>query len=209
LQEWQKSRDLELDYANGDNWDKMYQNALQLLGLFARQERIKVRRPHVQLQLNYTHRLSPTSKFVAWIDAIGELDGRPCLLEWKTSRARYPEQPAGLYSLDPQLVAYSWITGIADLALVVFVRKRQPEIQYLPVTIAEPQRREYSLLVRHTIGQIERAQFLAHAGVRFPQNGCVACSYQGLCLNNRALAASKLERRPGRDALDWVDEIVA
>ena len=28
----------------------------------------------------------------------------------------------GLLSLDPQLVCYSWITGIADVAQIVFVR---------------------------------------------------------------------------------------
>ena len=33
--------------------------------------------------------------FVAYIDAIGKLDGTPCLLEWKTSSCRYPEEPEG------------------------------------------------------------------------------------------------------------------
>ena len=37
-----------------------------------------------------------------------------------------------LTALDPQLVCYSWISGwIAEVAMVVFVRKRMPEIQYL------------------------------------------------------------------------------
>src|ERR1019366_8259244 len=31
--------------------------------------------------------------FVAYIDAIGNLDGQRCLLEWKTSSIRYPEEP--------------------------------------------------------------------------------------------------------------------
>ncbi len=38
--------------------------------------------------------------------------------------SRYPEEPDGLLALDPQLVCYSWITGIAEVAQVVFVRKR-------------------------------------------------------------------------------------
>ena len=33
--------------------------------------------------------------FVAYIDAIGTLDGTRCLLEWKTSSSRYPEEPDG------------------------------------------------------------------------------------------------------------------
>jgi hypothetical protein len=71
--------------------------------------------------------LSQGNDFVAYVDAIGDLDGTPCLLEWKTTSARYPEEPAGLLMLDPQLVCYSWITGIAEVAQVVFVRKRLVE----------------------------------------------------------------------------------
>jgi hypothetical protein len=51
-------------------------------------------------------------------------------MDWKTTTSRYAEEAAGLLSLDPQLICYSWITGISEFALVVFVRKHQPEIQY-------------------------------------------------------------------------------
>jgi hypothetical protein len=44
--------------------------------------------------------------------------------------------------LDPQLVCYSWITGIVDVAQVVFVRKRLVEIQYFQATITDAQREE-------------------------------------------------------------------
>ena len=50
-------------------------------------------------------------------------DGKPSLLEWKTTTARYPEEPEGLLALDPQLICYSWISGISDVAVVAFVRK--------------------------------------------------------------------------------------
>jgi hypothetical protein len=63
-----------------------------------------------------------------------------------------PDDPEGLLSLDPQLICYSWITGISDVALVVFVRKHQPEIQYLKASISEEQRREFGRLVETTVG---------------------------------------------------------
>jgi hypothetical protein len=100
------------------------------------------------------------------------------LLEWKTTSSRYPEEPAGLLMLDPQLVCYSWITGIAEVAQVVFVRKRLVEVQYLRTTITEEQRAEYGQLVEDTIRRIESAQFLPHSGVRFPQNPCTSCSFR-------------------------------
>jgi hypothetical protein len=100
--------------------------------------------------------------FVAYIDAIGKLDGRRCLLEWKTPSRRYPEEPEGLLSLDQQLVCYSWLTGIAEVAQVVFVRKRLVEVQYLRTTISEEQREEFGRLVEGTIRRIESADFLPH-----------------------------------------------
>ena len=83
-----------------------------------------------------------------------------CLLEWKTTASRYPEEPDGLLALDPQLVCYSWITGISDVAQVVFVRKRLIEVQYLKTTITEEQRREFGRLVEDTVQRIEACQFM-------------------------------------------------
>src|SRR5580704_7720605 len=76
------------------------------------------------LQIKFTRQVSDQNDFVAYIDAIGKLDGTRRLLEWKTTSSRYPEEPAGLLALDPQLVCYSWMTGIAEVAQIVFVRKR-------------------------------------------------------------------------------------
>jgi hypothetical protein len=136
---------------------------------------------------------------------IGTLDGTRRLLEWKTTSARYPDQPEGLTSLDLQLISFSWITGIPDVAIVAFVRKRAPEIQYLLASITEQQRREFGELVDATARQIETAQFPAHPGIRFPQNGCVSCAHLGLCLGNELLSGNKLIRQPGAADLDWID----
>jgi len=113
-----------------------------------------------------------------------------------------------LKTLDPQLISYSWITGISEVALVVFVRKHQPEIQYLKTSISEEQRMEFGRLLETTIGQIEAAQFPSHSGIRFPQNGCVSCPHLGLCLDDQNLIDSNLIRTPGASDLDWLDELM-
>ena len=145
---------------------------------------------------------------MSYVDAIGELDGLRCIMDWKTTTSRYPEEPAGLLSLDPQLLCYSWMTGLSEVALVVFVRKHQPEIQYLKTSISEEQRSEFGQLVEATIGQIEEAQFPSHSGIRFPQNGCVSCTHLGLCLNDKKLIDSNLTLTPGASDLAWLDELV-
>jgi hypothetical protein len=152
--------------------------------------------------------LSGNNDFVAYIDALGALDGREYLIDWKTTTARYPEEPEGLLTLDPQLICYSWISGISDVALVVFVRKKLPEIQYLKASISEEQRREFGRLVETTIGQVEAGQFPTHSGIRFPRNACVSCSHLGLCLNDKTMVDANLIRRLGASDLDWLNELV-
>jgi hypothetical protein len=121
--------------------------------------------------------------------------------------SRYPEEPSGLLALDPQLVCYSWDTGIAEVAQVVFVRKRLVEIQYFRTVISDEQREEFGHLVNDSIRQIEAAEFLPHSGIRFPQNPCTSCPYIGLCLGRPDLTQAALVRRPGADDLGWLDEL--
>ena len=99
------------------------------------------------------------------------------------------------------------MTGIAEVAQVVFVRKHLVEVQYLRTTISDGQREEFGRLVQDTIRRIESAQFLPHSGIRFPQNPCTSCPYVGLCLGKQEMAKARLVRRPGADSLDWIDEL--
>jgi hypothetical protein len=207
FREWSIYQNQPLHYSERDSWDQMLQQGIQLLERFSQEDRVRIRQPRRNLQIKFLRPLSGLNEFVAYVDAIGMLDGRACLLEWKTTSCRYPEEPEGLLALDPQLVCYSWITGIHDVAQVVFVRKRLVEIQYLKTTITDEQRHEFSQLVHGTIGQIESAQFLPHSGIRFPQNPCSSCPYVGLCLNKPRLVEARLIRRPGAEKLDWLDEL--
>ena len=110
--------------------------------------------------------------------------------------ARYPDHPERLTSLALQVVSYSWITGIPDVAIVALVRRCVPEIQYVLASFIEEQHQEFSQLVEATARQIETAQFGSRNGIRFPQNGCVSCALLGLCLGNESLVGTKLIRQP-------------
>jgi hypothetical protein len=107
-----------------------------------------------------------------------------------THHVHYAEEPDGLLMLDPQLVCYSWITGIVDVAQVVFVRKRLAEIQYFQATITDAQREEFGQLVEETVRRIEAAEFLPHSGARFPQN-----HVHDLPLRRSVLGATGTRRR--------------
>lgn len=207
FREWSACQNLGLHFTHGDTWDRMLQQGIQLLDRFCQDDRIQIRQPRRNLQIKFVRPLLDKNEFVAYIDAIGKLDGTGSLLEWKTTSSRYPEEPEGLLALDPQLVCYSWITGISEVAQVVFVRKRLVEVQYLHTKITDERRREFSQLVEDTIRRIESAQFLPHSGIRFPQNPCSSCPYIGLCLEKQELVDSALVRRPGAEQLGWLDEL--
>ena len=195
--EWSAGQKKGLHYADRDSWDRMLQQGIMLLERFCQEDRVRIREPHQDLQIKFAREFSGRNDFVAYVDAIGELDGKRCLLEWKTTSSRYPEEPDGLLALDPQLVCYSWMTGMAEVAQVVFVRKRLVEIQYLHTTISNVQRQEFGHLVEDTITRIESSQFLPHSGIRFPQNPCSSCPYVGLCLGRPEMVDASLMRRPG------------
>ena len=182
FKEWGTYRDVSLEYSHGDDWERLLRQGIGLLEQFARDNRIRIHQPQRNMQKKLVRPLANGNEFVAYVDAIGRLDGKRRLLEWKTTSARYAEQPEGLTSLDLQLVCYSWITGISD-----------------------EQRREFSQVVEATVGQIETAQFPTRPGIRFPQNGCVTCAHLGLCLGNEPLVSSKLIRQPGASDLDWLN----
>ena len=206
FQQWAPCKHRQLVYPAGDTWDSMLWQGVKLLERFVQDGRVQIRQPRSHQQIRFTRTLSSGDSFVAFVDAVGELDGTPCVLEWKTSSARYPEEPGGIAALDPQLVCYSWMTGIEEVAQVVFVRKRTVEVQYLRATITEQQRQEFETLVEDTVRRIESRLFLPHGGIRLPQNPCTTCPFLGLCLDQRDLVESGLIRKPGVD-LGLFDEL--
>jgi hypothetical protein len=206
FREWSACKSQDLQFSDRDTWDRMLEQGIKLLIRFFQEDRIQVAQPTRNLQIKFTRQIGKND-FIAYIDGIGELDGKRCLLEWKTSSSRHLERPTGLLALDPQLVCYSWITGIREVAQIVFVRKRLVEIQYLRTTITEEQRREFGHLVEDTIRRIESAEFLPHSGIRFPQNPCTTCPYVGLCLGRQEMIDVSLVRRPGAENFGWLDEL--
>ncbi len=207
FKEWGVYRDTPFEYKSGESWDRLVHQGIHLLQKFAQDDRVCISRPQKNLQVKLIRALPADNEFVAFIDALGELDGTPCVVDWKTTASRYTEEPEGLLALDPQLICYSWMTGIPEVALVVFVRKNHPEIQYLRATISEEQRQGYGRLVETTVAQIEAGHFNTHSGIRFPQNGCVSCPHLGLCLKNQRLIDANLIRRAGAAELDWLNDL--
>lgn len=199
FEQWATARELNLTYSGRDTWDSMLQQGVQLLERFVQDGRVAIPNAATQQQMQFNRILGSGQGFIAFVDAIGQLDGQSCVLEWKTSSVRFPDEPLGIAALDPQLVCYSWMAGIEAVAQVVFVRKRMAEVQYLRATITDEQRADFEALVEDTVRRIESGLFLPQSGIRFPQSPCTTCPFVGLCLEQRELIEGALLRKPGVD----------
>src|ERR1700751_4069389 len=94
--EWNKQRDALIPLPKNDSWDRLYHQGVHLLERFAQDDRVRIRCPKTNLQVKCTRLLPCGSEFVSYVDAIGQLDGTKCILDWKTTGSRCSEQPDGL-----------------------------------------------------------------------------------------------------------------
>src|SRR2546428_14168796 len=63
-----------LQYSKGDSWDRMLQQGIQLLERFCQHDRIRIRQPRCNLQIQFMRPVSDKNDFVVYVDAIGKLD---------------------------------------------------------------------------------------------------------------------------------------
>src|SRR5437879_5748339 len=210
----------------------MFRHGVQLLERLAQDDRIAISRPSRNMQIKLLRSLPNGNDFVSYIDAIGKLDGNRCLLEWKTTTSRYPEEPNGLLALDPQLVCYSWMSGISDVALVAFVRKRFSEIQYLKTnrgkSLALWSRRRPAISklasscrtaasgfrrtaasAAHTWGCVLVTSSLSNRGSSVVLEPVTLIGLTSLWINGRPLVSPKLNSRRASLVLSKIDEILA
>src|ERR1700681_4912004 len=78
FKEWEAYRDAPFEYKKGETWDRLVHQGVHLLQRFAQDDRVKIHQPEQDLQVKMTRSLPDGNEFVAYLDAIGELDGIHC-----------------------------------------------------------------------------------------------------------------------------------
>jgi len=77
------------------------------------------------------------------------------------------QEPGGLLAFDPQPARYCWINGTAEVARLVFVRKRMVEVQDLRPSITDQQREEFGQL-----RMFWKMGGIVHAGIQGAKKLC-------------------------------------
>jgi hypothetical protein len=77
FREWAVHQSSVLEYSKGSTWDNMLYQGIHLLDRFAQDDRVRIRQPRKNLQVKFTRPLPGGNDFVAYVDAIGQLDCSP------------------------------------------------------------------------------------------------------------------------------------
>ena len=171
----------------------LFAQGQQLLEQFRTDQRVLIDDGCTAFQVRFRRPLPLSEKhFLAYVDALGYVDVHDCLIEWKTTTQCYPENLGRVLELDPQLVCYSWAAQWQQVCLVNFVRKKQPEIQYLHARIRKRQWKAFEQTLDLLASEIEAHHFYPRSGIRYPNNQCMNCAYRGLCLRKKALVKENL-----------------
>src|SRR5438445_11326180 len=89
FKEWGTYREASFEYKKGETWDRLLHQGIHLLQRFAQDNRVCIRNPRKDLQIKFFRTFTESSEFVAYLDAVGEIDGVRWLTDWKTTMSRY------------------------------------------------------------------------------------------------------------------------
>src|SRR6202167_5309752 len=76
FKEWGAFRDTPFEYKKGDSWDRLLHQGVHVLQKLGEEDRGRHHRPQESLQVKMLRGLTRNNEFVAYIAALGTLDGR-------------------------------------------------------------------------------------------------------------------------------------
>ncbi len=81
FKEWDAYHAAPLAFRKGEFWDRLFHQGVHSLETFARDNRIRIRIPKKNLQIKMLRALAGGNEFVAYLDALGEVDGQHGLID--------------------------------------------------------------------------------------------------------------------------------
>jgi hypothetical protein len=139
---------------------------------------------------------SPLSYIADWHDKEAGF-----MLDIKVTAKAYPQEPAGLASMDPQLLTGALVSGITHVGFLNFVRVvKDPRIQIVEANIKPSRLKDVDTFLREQYDRLRQGRFYRSTGTRWPNDRCVNCEFLPLCLDNPAEAAKTLTTKPAKSA---------
>jgi len=186
LHAWEEVEEQDLDYGR-DSWAKLKETGRLHLTLFVNRELPKftnVRASEKDFSLAVSTLGLP---FVGVIDLVADLDKKQTVIDFKTAASAYPAYEA---AMNDQLTAYQLAEPEAEQsALCVFVKVKEPRIDWLVGERRPAQVLEYLEKVDHVAREISAGRFYKRPG-----RWCSYCDFLPVCLGDQAKAEETLAR---------------
>jgi RecB family exonuclease len=182
---WKEAGQIDLAYNARESWEKLNGCGQGLLAKFVREEagRIaNVRGSERTFELAITNLDLP---FVGIIDLLADVDEVSTVVDFKTSGSTYEDHEV---ILSDQLTAYQLAEPHAvQTAYCVFVKTKEPKIEWHRGRRAGPQLTEFLSKVEHVGHEIAADRFYKRSG-----KWCSWCDYLPVCTGDAATARDTL-----------------
>jgi len=184
-QAWSEAKQIDLSYGQRESWEKLQGRGRALLEKFLREELPKltnIRASEKVFDLNITSLDLP---FIGVIDLLADLEGKPTVVDFKTSGSAYEEHEV---ALSDQLTAYQLAEPAAEqAALCVLVKTKEPRIEWHLAKRTGGQLTEYLAKAQLVAREIAAGHFYKRPG-----KWCAWCDYLPVCAGDVQTAKETL-----------------
>lgn len=175
---WAELKEIKLTYKEKESWEKLKDSGNGLLEKFFKDEfpRIgRVRAVERPFKLNITGLDMP---FIGILDLVAEVNDRMTVVDHKTAGATYEDHES---EMSDQLTAYKLAEPeVENIALWVFVKTKEPQIEWHPSTRNSNQLTEYLAKLGYVAREISANRFYKRPGM-----WCSWCDFLPVCLGDK------------------------
>ncbi len=184
---WIEVSQIDLSYSQKESWEKLKVVGNGLLEKF-RQEHPKRIGRTAGIEKRFEIRItSLTEPIIGYIDLIAEVDGKPTVLDFKTSNSSFEPHEA---VLSDQLTAYQLAEPDAErIGLCVLVKTKEPKIEWHFAKRTGDQISEFLDKTGYVAHEIASARFYRRTG-----KWCSWCDYLPVCVGDKRKVGESLTR---------------
>src|ERR1043166_3453370 len=174
---WHQAKDYDLSYGARESWEKLNAAGQALLERFVHTELGRIANIRAAEKMFEVHITNLNLPLVGFIDLIADLDGKRSVVDFKTASTGYEDHEV---VLSDQLTAYQLAEPDAEqAALCVFVKTKEPQIDWYVSERKPEQGMEYLAKVDYVAREIAAGHFYKRPG-----KWCSYCDYLPVCLGD-------------------------
>lgn len=205
---WKQYQNFDLKYSKTDgSWETLDSTGSYLMKQFLHEKNdLPIANPEFGVilprDLKQTWYNGTRLEYTA--DCISHTFEGDLLIDFKTSGRAYTEKEdaLGYAALDPQLRTGALVSGIRNVAFIVFVKTKTPRIQVSYGTVTDFLVEQIDLWLKEQYHKLVEGRLHMRSGIRFPNEQCLNCDFLCKCLGREDIAARNLRQKESKEVED-------